>query len=428
MDFSREEILPGVFLTALATDKFKTGLLSVTLLTQLSRENAAMNAALPYVLRRGTVSHPDMTAIQSALDMSYGAFAEPVVRRMGEVQCVGFVSSFPSDAFVPGDAHPLGDTAGMLSELVLMPETRGGLLLPDYVSSEKQKLIEKIRARVNDKGSYAVLRLIENMCCYEDFAVYKLGDEEGAEAVNYQKLTRRYKELLSRSPMELFYCGTESAERVEALLKDALAALPRGEIDYDIGTDVRMNAVEEKPRYFTEELDVTQGKLAIGWRLGSMEEGDEPALRVFNALYGGGVTSKLFMNVRERLSLCYYASSSLDLHKGLMIVSSGVEFDKREAAQNEIFAQLDAVRNGDFTSDELSAAKAHVVSSLRAVEDDPYSLEQYWLGRALQGSDCAPGELAELCREVTAEQVSECAGSCECDAVYFLKGREEAAE
>lgn len=425
MVFSRQELREGVFLTAVATDKFKTGLLSVSLLSQLTAENAAMNALIPQVLRRGTVGCPDMEALSGAMDWLYGSSVSPVVRRVGEVQAAGLYGVAPEDAFLPGGERVLERFVALMGEMLLCPNTRGGLLLPDYVEGEKQKLIERIRSRVNDKGSYALTRLIENMCCYEDFAVYKLGDEEHAEAINYKRLTRHYRDALSSSPIELFYCGRTEPDRLRPLLADALSALPRGQICWDIGTDVRMNSVEEEPRSFTEELDVGQGKLAMGWRLGgSMEEPDYAALKVFNAVFGGSVTSKLFMNVRERLSLCYYASSAVDVHKGLLLVSSGIEFDKYDQAREEICAQLAAVARGEISDGELEGARRSVASELRGVSDDQYSLENYWLGMNLDGADCSPEELAVLCESVRRDQVAEIAGKCQLDAVYFLRGEE----
>ena len=316
MEKTRSEILPGVWLTHIQSDKFKTALMSISLLTQLNRENASMNALIPFVLRRGCKLYPDMEQISARLDELYGAMTEPCVRRIGEIQVIGFVSSFPEDSYVPAEESILSGICNLMGELLLHPVTRGGLFLPVYVDSEKEKLADIIRSVINDKRSYATKRCIEEMCCFEDYAVGRYGSAEDCEEIRYDRLTKHYHTILRNSPIEIFYCGKASYEYVEQNLRDALCTLPRGEIDYDIGTDVRMNAVEDKPRYFEEKLDVGQGKLVLGYRLGEcMEDPDKAAIQVFNAVYGAGVTSKLFMNVREKLSLCYYASSFADVRK-----------------------------------------------------------------------------------------------------------------
>ena len=423
MEYTRKELMPGVFLTHLRSDKFKTACMSVNLLTQLKRETAAMNALIPQVLRRGTSRYGDMEQLSRRMDELYGTAIEPTIRRVGEIQVLGFFASFPEGEYLPGGENLLGEAAGLMAELLLSPNTRGGLLLPDYVDSEKEKLLELIRSRVNEKRGYALSRCIEEMCCFEDFATSRFGTEDEAENIHYKKLTKHYRKLLQSAPVELFYCGKASYRQVREVLMDAFATMPRGEIDYDIGTDVRMNAVEDHVRYVEEEMDVSQGKLVMGFRMGEcMDDPDIPAMYVFNAIYGSGANSKLFMNVREKLSLCYYAGSAVLIKKGLMLVSSGIEFEKYEEAKNEILAQLDAVRNGDISPEELETAKRSVSSELRSAMDSQGELEGFWLSQAMEGLDYGPMELAELIEDVTKEDVMAIANSIELDLIYFLKG------
>lgn len=426
MEYTRNELLPGVFLTHLRSDKFKTACMSVNLLTQLQRDTAAMTALIPQVLRRGTARYGDMEQLSRRMDELYGTAIEPTIRRIGEIHCPGFFASFPEGEYLPGGEKLLNEVAGLMAELLLAPNTRGGLLLPDYVDSEKEKLLDLIRSRVNEKRGYAMSRCIEEMCCFEDFAVSRFGSEDEAENIHYKKLTKHYRQLLQSSPVELFYCGKAGYKQVASVLKDAFATMPRGEIDYDIGTDVRMNAVEDHVRYVEEEMDVSQGKLVMGFRLGEcMDEPDIPAIYVFNTVYGSGANSKLFMNVREKLSLCYYAGSAIVLKKGIMLVSSGIEFDKYEEAKNEILAQLGAVKNGDISDEELETAKRSVASELRSAMDSQGELEGFWLSQAMEGLDYGPMELAELIEDVTKEDVMAIAKSIELDLIYFLKGFEE---
>ena len=423
METVRTELIPGVWLTALRSDKFKTGCLSINLLTQLKRETAAFNAVLPFVLRRGTRFHPDMQTIAAELDSLYGTGVEPIVRKIGEIQCIGFYASFPDRKYLPAGSEVFEKTANLSCEMLLAPNTRGGLFLPAYVESEKEKLLELIRSRVNEKRSYAHFRLLEQMCCYEDYAVSRFGTEDTAESIYYQKLTKYYHSLISASPVEIFYCGSMEASKVANILSDALSGMTRGEINYDIGTDIRMNAVEDKVRSFVDEMSVTQGKLVMGFRLGEcMEEPDLAAIYVFNAVYGSGVTSKLFMNVREKLSLCYYASSLVDTHKGLMLVSSGVDFDKVDEAKSEMLAQLEAVKSGDISDEELEAARRSVASDLCACLDSQGELEGFYLANTIDGLEFSPDELAALVCDVSREDVIKIASSVVLDAEYFLRG------
>lgn len=429
MDTKRKELFPGVWLTCLHTDKFKSDCLSVSLLTQLERDTVCKNALIPRVLARGTVFHPDLDALSARCDELYGARILPVVRKKGEVLALGFYAAFIDDRFVPGGEKLFESVCALVGEMLLQPLTRGGLFLKKYVESEKEMLLDDIRARINDKGSYAAFRLIEQMCAYEDYACDDMGRERDVENVNYVDLTKHYRALLQSCPIEIFYCGASSPERVEHALLDALMPLPRGEIDYDIGTDIRMNAVTAQPRYFEDALDVTQGKLEMGFRLGEcMEEPDFAAIRVFNAMFGGSATSRLFRNVREKLSLCYYADSACDRLKGLMLVSCGLDFDKFEVVRDEVLAQLTALRNGDFSDDELESAKNGVCSALIALTDSPGALEEFTLTQTLTGLDYGPELYAELCREVSRNDIIAIAQSIELDSIYFLRGCDEPPE
>ena len=429
MQVKRSEIMPGVWLSYLHSDKFKTACLSLSLLTQLKRETAALNALIPFVLRRGTTLYGDMESLAARMDELYGTVIEPVVRRVGEIQCLGFYASLPEEAFLPAGTEVLQPACELLSQLLLSPATRGGLLLPQYVDSEREKLVERIRSRVNDKISYALIRCLEEMCCYEDFAVSRFGGEEEAASIYYTKLTRQYRRLLQSSPVEIFYCGRAGEGELREALREALATLPRGELDFDIGTDVRMNAVEAEPRFVEEHMDVTQGKLVMGFRLGEcMEEPNLAALTVFNSVYGGGTKSKLFANVREKLQLCYYAGSMVDTHKGLLLVNAGIDPENYEQAKDEILAQLAAVARGDISDEELQAARATVASDLRALQDSQGELEGFTLSQTLDGLDYGPMELAELCELVTREELAAIARGVECDMIYFLSGPEEEEE
>ncbi|MBR7081559.1 MAG: insulinase family protein, partial [Oscillospiraceae bacterium] len=305
---ARTEIMPFVNLTCIRTNKFKTGCMSVNLLTKLDRSTASQNALIPHVLRRGTAAHPDMEAIAKTLDELYGARIEPIVRKRGEVQSIGFYADFADDDFLPDGESVLERTCELMGEILLSPKTRGGRLVAEYVDSERTNLIDDIRSDINDKRHYAMTRLIETMCSKEAYGTPRLGTEATAKKITAAGLTKRYMELLESSAVEIIYCGSADEKRVSLAVKRAFAGLPRGEIARDIGTEVLMDRAGEKVRIVTERLDVTQGKLAIGFRLGEiMAAPNYAAIAVFNAIYGASATSKLFMNVRERLSLCYYA-------------------------------------------------------------------------------------------------------------------------
>ena len=416
MNENRREIMENVYLTYLPATKFKTGCLSAQLVTPLRRETAAWNALLPPVLSRGTVRYPDMESLSAAMDRLYGMNLSTTIRKRGERQCVGFVTTVIDDRYAPGGEPLLEPAAQLLGELFLDPVTRGGRFLPEYVESEKTNLIDSIR---NDKRDWADRRLLEEMCAAEPYGVSRWGDEQSAAKINNQKLYQYSQRLLAESRLELFYCGSAERRRVEDALLEAFAALPRG-VPAELSAPERPAAPSE-PRFVTETMDVTQGKLAMGFRCVT---DDVPAMILANLLFGGTSNSKLFMNVREKLSLCYYASSLYARSKGILTVSSGIETKDYDRALAEILHQLEAVQRGEWEDWELAAARSAMRASLQSLGDSQGAMENYYLGQAATGQDESPEELLVLLSEVTPERIRAAAQSVKLDTVYFLKGRE----
>ncbi|MBO4331023.1 MAG: insulinase family protein, partial [Oscillospiraceae bacterium] len=299
----RKTVMPGVNLSCVYTDKFKNGLFSAYLLRALNADDAPKNAVLADVLRRGCTKLPDMESIEARLDELYGAAVSPVMRQIGETTAVGFSAAFADDRYLGRGEKLLEEAFSLTGQLLLDPATKGGMLNSDYVRSEKDNLCDRIRAAINDKRRYAAMRLRELMCAGESYGVNPLGTLEKAEKIHHVVLTRHYRHILEHSPLELFYCGGAEPARVEAAVLDAFAAMPRCETE-SCDTEVR---IECGPmRTVNEKMDVSQGNLAIGFRLGEiMYNPNYAAMSVFGAVFGGSPVSKLFMNVRERMSLCY---------------------------------------------------------------------------------------------------------------------------
>lgn len=418
---NRREIMQDVFLTYLPAQRFKTSRITVQLIAPLQRETAAANALLPAVLRRGTVRCPDMESLSAALDTLYGANIDYTVRKKGERQCVGFAAGFIDDAFTPHGEKLLEPVSAMLGELLLDPVTHGGRFLSSYVESEKANLIDAIRGLKNDKRDWADIRLMQEMCAGEPYSVLRLGDEETAGRITNQSLYVHGQALMASSRVEVIYCGSAEAQRVEDAVLTALAALPRGA--QTALPEVQRIQAPDTPRRIVETMDVTQGKLAMGYRCSS---DDYPAMVLANLIFGGTSNSKLFLNVRERLSLCYYASSSYARSKNILTVSGGVETADFERAEAEIGRQLQAVQQGDWEDWEQEGALQAIRASLLSLSDSQGALENFYLGQIAAGVEETPEELAAALEQVTKERIVAAAQTVKPDTVYFLRGKEEA--
>ena len=427
MEQHKKQLADGVELMVNRTDKFKTGLLSVTLTVPLRRETATVAALIPEVLSRGSRNYPDMERLSAAADTLYGASLGPVVRQRGESQCVSFLCGFIDDRYALDGSAVLEPAAALTSEVLLDPHTEGGVFRADYVKGEGANLADRIRARVNDKRSWSIFRLVQEMCAGEFYAVDKLGDAAEAASMTPDRLWADYRRLLSGSKVTFYYGGSAQPDRVEETVRRAFAPLMPGRT---APVECEVPAEPKGPvRTVTDAMDVTQGKLALGFRTGgvTLASPDYPVLLVCNALYGGSANSRLFLNVREKLSLCYYASSMIDKLKGLMVVSSGVEFAHFDRAREAILEQLEELRQGKFGKDELSAAIRSVVNGLRSRLDSQGQMEDDCVTRMICGQTPDDGPaLIRAVENVTVEQVAQMARQIKLDTVYRLTGKEDA--
>lgn len=416
------EIAPGIRLCAMQTDKFKTACFSVNFVRPHCAEEAALNALLPSVLLRATERYPDIRSISMQLDALYGASIGTMVRRKGEVCLTGLYADFIEDDYLPEGETVFAPILEMTGELLFHPLTENGVFCEKNVAGEKINLINAIESELNDKRSYALSQMLQAMCKEEAYGVPRLGRAEDVRAITPEVLWAHYRKVLTESRIEIFYSGRKAPEAVAGAFRALFAGKER-KTPVSIGTRVIRKA--EGVRELSEHMDVTQGKLVIGIRTGiTVEDADYPALVLLNALYGAGVTSKLFTNVREKLSLCYYASSSLDKFKGLMTVSSGVDFKNFETAKEAILKELDACKCGEISGEEMQSAKQIVMTALRIAQDTPAQLDEFYVGTAIAEMDDYP----ELLKKVSALTVSDVTAAAQklcVDTIYFLKGKTE---
>lgn len=413
------ELFPGITLRCCRDLRFKQGCLSLQMVRQMTGEEAAMNALLPAVLLRGSRLHPDLRSITRRLDTLYGASVGAQVRRVGDYQTTGFYCGFMDDRFaMPGDRvmEPMFD---FLRELLLDPLLEDGAFCRDYVAGEKKNLISAIQAERNDKQVYAMSRLLRAMCREDSFGLPRLGEVNQVEAITPQGLYAHWRRILKTSPINLFYVGSQEADRVAQQLRGIFR-----DMDRDCRSLPPQTAFKPCPgEDMTETMDVAQGKLCMGFTTPITNRDCEfPAMQVLNLLYGSGMTSKLFLNVREKRSLCYSIGSAYYSSKGILTVSAGIDFDREEETRQEILRQLEACRQGEISDQELEAAKQALYSSLRATNDSPGAIENYHATAALSGLGMTPGEYLQAVAEVTREMVVAAARTVTLHSTYFLKG------
>ena len=412
-------ISPGVTLRYVRDTRFKQGGFSFQLVRPMRKEEAAKNALLPAVLLRGTRSCPDLRTVTQRLDELYGAAVSPLVRRVGDCQTTGLYCGFMDDRFaLPGD-RVLAPMLDFLRELLLDSPLENGSFLPDFVESEEKNLISTIESDRNDKRLYAMQRLLRTMCAEDSFGIPRLGEIEDVAAVTPETLTRHYRNILRTSPMELFYVGSAAEGQVIDAVRPLLDSLERAPMSLPAQSAFKPGPGQD----MTEVLDVAQGKLCMGFTVPVTNRSRSlPAMQMLNMILGGGMTSKLFQNVREKMSLCYSIDSAYYGAKGIVLVNAGIDFDKESVTRQEILRQLDACRKGEISEAEMTAARQALLSSLRSVQDSPGAIENFYSTAALSGLAFSREGYMEAVEKVTLADVVKCANSVTLNTTYFLKG------
>ncbi len=412
-------LLPGVTLRCFPDNRFKQECLSLQFIRPMCRQEAALNALLPAVLLRGCETAPDLRAITLHLDDLYGASVGSQLRRVGDYQTTGLSCSFMREEYaLKGDAV-FTPMLAFLEELLFHPVLEEGVFSADFVESEKRNLLSAIASQRNDKRAYAGAQMIKRMCREDSFGIPRLGEPEDVEAITPRSLYTHYQKILRESPVHIFYVGNAAPEKIAALITPMFARLERTPFTLPEQTPFHnCGGCDE-----TEEMDVAQGKLCMGFvsPITLRDKGFVP-MQIFNTIFGGGMISKLFTVIREKMSLCYDISSSYHGSKGIITVAAGIDNNMDGPVRQEILRQLETCQNGDFGEEELFAAKQALLSQLKSTHDSPGAIEGYYATGALSGLKLSPEDYMEAVEQATAEDVAAAAKTLQLHTVYFLRG------
>lgn len=416
--------LQRIRLHVLPTKRFKT--FAISLFAGLTLDEATVTpvALIPFVLRRGTASTPETIAFREKLDDLYGAGFGFDVYKRGDSQIVQFRMDVINDAFVSSNTSLLAASLQFLGDVVTDPLLDNNKFRQKYVDAEKTTLKKRLEAIVNDKIRYAAERCLEEMCADEPYRLHPLGKLEKIDSITPEALYKHYEHWHENAALDLYVVGDTSLEEVTQLVTGAFKLKAGTPSSYSLPN---VNQTVKEVKKVTERMDVSQGKLNMGLRTGVGYDDDAyPAVLMYNGILGGYPHSKLFLNVREKESLAYYAASRLDGHKGLCTIQSGIEFANYERAVAIIQEQLESMRQGNLSELELDQTKAMISNHLRELQDSAYEMIAYDFNSVLTGKQRSAQQLLEQVQAVTPDDIVKVAQGVQLDTIYFLRDRKEA--
>lgn len=416
----QRSVCDGVNFRSIRDSRFKTVRMSIHFFRPLNRAEASGNAILPFLLTRACKKYPDYTKLNERLAELYGAEVDADVQKLGDAQVLSVSVTGLADRYALEGEQISGELSRLLCSMLFEPPLQDGLFPQDGFEQEKRQMIETLDSEFGDKRLYAFRRCEEIMCAKEPCGIGRYGAREDIRAVKRESLNEAWQRLIHSSRAEILVLGDCDPEPVYRDFSAAFRNLGRSAAAECPNRVIRSAG---KPNDVTEKTDVAQSKLVMGFRTGCADpEKTVPAMKLMSALYGGTPNSKLFLNVREKMSLCYYCSSAFNPVKGILSVQSGVEAENMERAQAEILAQLDAVKQGDFTDDDVTAAKLSLSNSYRTISDSLDSLEGWYLSKTFSDPGRMPEQEAEMINAVTREELVAAARQVQLDTVYRLTG------
>ncbi len=412
----------GIGLNFIENDRYKTNYISFHFVTPLSAERASYNTLLSRVLTRGCEKYPTQMDLNRALDACFDAALDAETLKIGEWHSLSLSLCLLDDAYAFDGESILERGLEILREVLFHPYLPQGAFDAEYVASEKKLNLDEIASLVNHKARYARSRMIEHMCALEPYSTCSLGRNRELRRITPESLTAYYKKLLRTARVEIFFVGRFDQKKVQSAVEEMFSSVKREPLPLP-APSIRTSA--RRVKEVTERMDITQANLVMGFRTAcSIYDDSWRAMSLYNAVLGGSLTSKLFCILREKMSLCYSVSSSPDAMKGIMLIYAGIAPENRQVAIEEALQQMEEIKKGNVTEEELENARGAIVNSLNGLGDNPAVLAEWYLPRVLADRVQTPAEIVAELNQVTLEEVVAVARGITLDTVYTLTAKE----
>ncbi len=428
MVFTKEKITESISLSVIPSDKFKASVIAFSLTVPLTRHGSAYNHILSGLLRRGTRNYPTMALLNRRLDELYGSYVEIKSNHIGNNLSLTFICEVLDNKYIPDGIDALSGVIDIVADILLHPLFVSDGFDMSLFDQEIRVILDTLNAEINNTRVYAVKRCTEIM--FEGYDQYPTVSQTKSivTKATLDDIKEHYRVLLNSAPLEVFYIGATPVDEVSASLHRALGSHRFGLCH----SSCAARPIARKSfAQASEKMPVSQGKLAMCFSTGcciSADNDDYYVALMLNEIFGGSASSKLFLNVREKMSLCYYCSSSYSTYSGVMTVSSGIEVKNLERVKMAILEQLDQIRNGKITEDELYAAKRSILNAYKQLYDSPFDLQSFYGGRMMFGISDTVDDCIKKLSSVELCDVVRLAQNIKLDALFFVEGAAEYGE
>lgn len=418
MKYNRTELAGNIGFSTVIDEKFKTGSLTVRFITELSRSTAAANALGIGALTTSNSKLPTLAKLNEQLSTLYGSGLSSSAVKRGDVQILSVSSSWICNRYALEGEDISGGMLDIVCDSLFAPNVQSGSFDEESFRITKKDLLDRIDAELNSKRSYAISRASETAFRGEPAENSCYGTKASAEAVTSADAYAAYQRLLSEAQIEIYYVAPEEDDRFRSALAERFAGITRNAKPVQF---ISKSPIKGEVETSSDEFDVRQCKTVMTFK---SDSDDVFALKLLNTLFGATPVSKLFLNVREKLSLCYYCASRYIPTKGALMVDSGVERGNIEKARDEILHQLDEIKQGNITDEEMTSSLLTLDNALTQVGDTPSSYSSWYFERYCDGKIMTPEEQFTEYKNVTKARIVQAANSLALDSIYIMYDKE----
>lgn len=415
---NRRKIADGVYFSSITDKRYKKNLISVAFSTQLSEDTATENVIVPVLLTKCNSKLPTYKAFNNKMSRLYASGIGGTAGRQYDLQTISFGTYYLDDIYALSGEKMTGIMTDILIDCLTSPVTENGVFSEKFVELEKKTVIDNIETAINDKRSYAIERAMKTICKGEPASVCSYGTVEKAKLITSDSAYKAYRRMLETMPCEIICTGCSDFDGVAEKFAAAFEKIGRHDIE---NTTIALSPVKTQTEEVTERLTVNQSKLVLGFKSHS---DDDAALVLLQKIFGGTTSSKLFRNVREKMSLCYYCSAARNDLKGIMLVNSGVENENIEKTKEAVIDQLEEIKNGNFTNEDINFAEMAIKNDFKSVADSAGNVSNWYFDCIRKNDIVTPEEKLGRYLGVSKERIIAAAKSMVLDSVYVLTGNE----
>lgn len=415
---NRRKIADGVYFSSITDKRYKKNLISVAFSTQLSEDTATENVIVPVLLTKCNSKLPTYKAFNNKMSRLYASGIGGTAGRQYDLQTISFGAYYLDDIYALSGEKMTGIMTDILIDCLTSPVTEDGVFSEKFVELEKKTVIDNIETAINDKRSYAIERAMKTICKGEPASVCSYGTVEKAKLITPDSAYKAYRRMLETMPCEIICTGCSDFDGVAEKFAAAFEKAGRHDIE---NTTIALSPVKTQTEEVTERLTVNQSKLVLGFKSHS---DDDAALVLLQKIFGGTTSSKLFRNVREKMSLCYYCSAARNDLKGIMLVNSGVENENIEKTKEAVIDQLEEIKNGNFTNEDINFAEMAIKNDFKSVADSAGNVSNWYFDCIRKNDIVTPEEKLGRYLGVSKERIIAAAKSMVLDSVYVLTGNE----